>query len=234
MKIFVIDDDIIARMALIDVIKSVGGSAYRIIELDSGDAAWEMLQGDGVPPMLVCCDIRMPGMSGLNVLEKVRGWEKTRELPFVLISSSNDAETIKKAATMAVTGYIVKPFVHEDASARLTRFLTLARSNSMEAPAQTIERLKITTDRYNAYLSGMRSQIAQLFAEINVASDAAQFERINSKIDAFKTGCSSLGLWRAAKLLDSVRLPKSGDAHALESLTEILQHIQYQTYTTAK
>ncbi|MDH4451472.1 MAG: response regulator [Rhodoferax sp.] len=231
MKILVIDDDMIARMALIDVIREVGGNPYRLVELDSGDAAWPLFQRDVVPPMLVCCDIRMPGMSGLELLEKVRALESGKRLPFVLISSSSDVDTITRAASLGVTGYIVKPFEQQEASARLGRFLALARGHSMEEPAHTVARLKINTDRYNHYLWGLRSQITQLLGDMHMATDMAHYARMNAKVEAIKKACQSLGLWRAVHLLEPVRMPVSPEAYVLEALHEIRQHIQYQTYS---
>jgi two-component system chemotaxis response regulator CheY len=153
LKIFVVDDDLISRMALIDAINSVGGDVFDLVEYESGDDAWRALQGKGVPPMLICCDIRMPGISGLELLEKVRAKSETKDLPFVLISSANDAETIKKAVASGVSGFIVKPFAHDDAKTRMSKALNLARHKSIESPAETMTRLKLSLERYRAYLS---------------------------------------------------------------------------------
>lgn len=231
MKIFVIDDDVVARIALIDVIRTIAGSIYQVVEFESGDAAWGALQSGDVGPMLVCCDIRMPGLSGLDLLQRVRQSATMADLPFVLISSINDLETIRKAVTMDVTGYIVKPFVPEDASARMIKVLNLARNKCMELPAQTLVRLKITSSRYSAYLSGMRAQIAQLFTEINAASQAEHFERITQKTEALQAGCLTLGLWRAANLLGAVRPSGADSTLLIDALSEINQHLQYQTYS---
>lgn len=234
MKIFVVDDDIVARMSLIDVIKSAGGNAYRPVEFDSGDAAWDAIQGTGVPPVMACCDIRMPGMSGLDLLEKVRGSPHINDLPFVMITSKSDTETINQSIAMGVTGYIVKPFVEKDASVRMTRALNLARSRMMETPGQAMARLKLIDTKYIAYLSGIRSQIAQLFSEIHMATTLEHYERINRKIETLKNGCATLGLWRATRLLELLKVPDTSQEQVTESLSEISQHIQYQTYSIDK
>jgi two-component system chemotaxis response regulator CheY len=234
LKIFVIDDDMISRMALIDVIESTGTDGFQLVEFESGDAAWAALQGKDIPPAMVCCDVRMPGISGIDLLRNIRGFARTQEIPFVLISSANDADTIKSAASLGVTGFIVKPFAHDDAIPRMTKALSLARNKAMESPTQTIARLKLTQDRYLTYLNGLRSQIKSLAEECNQSDAGEALVKVKQKCDALKSACTTLGLWRSSQLIEFAKKEAQDVNTVLDFFSEITQHIHYQTMSTGK
>jgi len=132
MEIYCIDDDMISRMALVDIVQPTVGAGANLIEFDGAVEAWARLQTAATLPALVCCDVRMPEMTGLEFLEKVRGEPKTRDLPVCLITSANDPETIKKAMSLQVTGFLIKPFTHDDAVTRLNKVMSVVRNRQME------------------------------------------------------------------------------------------------------
>ncbi len=59
---------------------------------------------------LLICDWNMPKMSGLDLLKAVRGCEQTRELPFIMVTSSAELGRVREAATSGVSDYLIKPF----------------------------------------------------------------------------------------------------------------------------
>ncbi len=88
---------------------------YHVVELDSGaslDAEARRLEALGSVPSLIVSDIRMPGMSGLEVLRRVRalGWE----IPIVLVTAFGDEETLNDAARDGATVVFSKPFDLDD------------------------------------------------------------------------------------------------------------------------
>ena len=65
-------------------------------------------------PRLAILDIKMPGMSGLEVLEKLKGNERTKNLPIIIMSSSDEPQDIAKAYDCGANGYLVKPNRFQD------------------------------------------------------------------------------------------------------------------------
>ena len=68
MQVLIADDDMISRMALVDVLSAM--DSVKISQADSGDKAWQMLL-DGFQPDLCCFDVRMPGISGLELFRRL-------------------------------------------------------------------------------------------------------------------------------------------------------------------
>jgi len=231
MEIYVVDDDLISRMALIDVAGGVMGSSAIYTEFETADAAWEQLNKGEALPSLVCCDIRMPGMSGLELLAKVRGLAKTKDLSFCLISSANDPDTIKKAVAHGVSGFLIKPFSHDDATARLTKVLAEVRAKTMEPPKATMSRLKITAERYKTYITGLRGQISQLISEVDASTNEESWNKVIQKCATLESGCVTLGMRNAALTLGRVKDGKYERIELMKDLTEIVQQFQYQIYS---
>ncbi|MBN8549260.1 MAG: response regulator [Deltaproteobacteria bacterium] len=61
---------------------------------------------------LCLCDLKMPKMNGLGVLEEVR--KHRPSLPFVLMSAHASTEEIDRAQELGATGFLSKPFTPED------------------------------------------------------------------------------------------------------------------------
>jgi two-component system chemotaxis response regulator CheY len=228
MNLYLVDDDLIARMALVDVVESMtAGQGFKLTEFDSGQSAWLDLSTSPVAPDLVFCDVRMPGLSGLDLLQKMRELPATRHIPFVLISSASDAETIRRAVSLGANGYIVKPFSHDEVAPRLTKYFQMAKSKTMEEPSETIKRLKITRDRYLTYLGGLSAQIKQLIVEVRTSEVDRALGKVREKADPLISSCTTLGLWRASQLMGMAK--NAPIEKVLDLLSEITQHLHQQT-----
>ena len=64
---------------------------------------------DNVPPKLVLLDMKMPRMDGLQVLAKLKGVERTRTIPVVMLTSSREESDLLDSYKLGVNSYIVKP-----------------------------------------------------------------------------------------------------------------------------
>lgn len=66
-------------------------------------------EGIGALPRLVLLDLHMPRLGGLEVLERLRADERTRLLPVVILSSSDQESDEHEAYRLGANGYIKKP-----------------------------------------------------------------------------------------------------------------------------
>jgi two-component system response regulator len=61
------------------------------------------------PPRIVLLDLKLPKISGLEVLKIVKEDERTSHIPIVIVTSSREEPDIKKAYEYGVNSYVVKP-----------------------------------------------------------------------------------------------------------------------------
>ena len=69
-----------------------------------------------VMPAVVVLDLNLPGLSGLEVLERIRGTEETRRIPVVVLTSSEDENQIEAAYSRGANSYVQKPHDPSDFS----------------------------------------------------------------------------------------------------------------------
>ena len=71
------------------------------------EGAWA--DRDGSMPRLVLLDLKMPRMDGLQVLARLKGDARTRNLPVVMLTSSREEGDLVGSYALGVNSYIVKP-----------------------------------------------------------------------------------------------------------------------------
>ena len=81
-----------------------GKEAYDGLTRQTGDGG-----GGGGLPRLAIVDIKMPGMNGLELLEKIKTDDRLRSLPVIIMSSSDEPRDIARAYDTGANGYLVKP-----------------------------------------------------------------------------------------------------------------------------
>lgn len=90
--------------------------ANRVITVKDGVEAMEYLRCEGQyktrrkgHPAVILLDIKMPRMDGMEVLKAIRGDEKLRTIPVVMLTSSREEPDLKKCYELGVNAYVVKP-----------------------------------------------------------------------------------------------------------------------------
>jgi len=208
MNVLVVDDDVVARMMLMHLVDSCGSHA--IVEADDGADAWRQLEA-GLRPDIVFCDLRMPHLSGLELLQRVRHHPLLASLPFVLVSAASDSATMDEAAQAGASGYIVKPFRHDDVRIQFERLFPPADAHNAtdahdandandEAPDAVVRRLGIDIERLRLYLDGLGRQLQAAQAGLAEGAEGAQ------QLARLRAGCSMLGLHSAAEALEQAPL----------------------------
>ena len=200
MKVLVVDDDVVSRMVLMHLIDSCG--VHDIVEAEDGAAAWEQLEG-GLRPALCFCDMRMPRLSGMELLQRVKADPALNAMPFVLISSANDRDTVDGASAAGAAGYIVKPFQGDDVRPSLQRAGGQPDAWPAEAPADTQTRLGVGAERLQAYLLGFDAQLSAFAGDIDRLCARDETAALRQQLERLQVGCATLGLTGAADALMS-------------------------------
>jgi DNA-binding response OmpR family regulator len=104
-RILIADDDSVIRRLVASVVKQ---DAHEPLLAGDGEEAWELLQEE--PVDLAILDLAMPGMSGLDVLEKVRTSETLADLPVIILTASGQESDEARATDFRVSRLRMKPF----------------------------------------------------------------------------------------------------------------------------
>jgi len=108
LSILYVDDEADIRMIVEMALQLRPGITVRTAV--SGDAAIEMLQGDGWRPDLLMIDVMMPGLTGPELLERLRADPETAELPIIFVTARARPQDIQAYIAQGALGVITKPF----------------------------------------------------------------------------------------------------------------------------
>ena len=115
-RILIVDDEETIRLALRKFLRSRG---YEVEIAGSGDQAMQTLDRDSFSLML--CDVRMPGMTGVQVVPLAR--QKDRDLAIIMLTAVNDAATATEVLASGATDYLMKPVELADLQQAVDRAL---------------------------------------------------------------------------------------------------------------
>ncbi len=101
--ILLVDDN---EFVLRPLSRYLGEEGYRVLEARSGDEALSKVEDD---VDLVILDVMMPGLSGIEVLERLRESHSENELPVVMATATSGSDQIVRAFELGANDYITKP-----------------------------------------------------------------------------------------------------------------------------
>lgn len=108
MKILVADDDAVSRTLIVEILKSAH-AGYDTLLADDGTKAWETLQTNpDVKAAIV--DLSMPGMTGLDWIDRVKADTRFSHLPIIVCTASTDRATVASVGARGISNFLAKPF----------------------------------------------------------------------------------------------------------------------------
>ncbi|MBN2519451.1 MAG: response regulator [Bacteroidales bacterium] len=122
-KILIVEDDLLFRTYVKNIIKSLG---YDCIEAENGKKGLEQFMAE--KPHLIISDIQMPGMSGIEMLQKIR--EMKSEVIFVVMTFFDSEEWAIKALNAGANNYLKKPINKDKLVHLLKKYYTIAQSRT--------------------------------------------------------------------------------------------------------
>lgn len=220
-KILVVDDEMINLM----MVRRILESDYEVLTSQSAEDALEYLETE--LPSLILLDIHMPGMSGLEMLERLHHNDRFLGVPVIFLTANDDINAEIRGFELGADDFIKKPFVSAVVKRRVERCIDmyhLHRNMQEEIQRQTekaekrrkevellsreiIQALATAIDAKDIYTKGHSSRVADYSAILakHLGWSDAQVERLHYKAllhDVGKIGVPDRVLNKNGRLTD--------------------------------
>ncbi|MBX9730204.1 MAG: response regulator [Sphingomonas sp.] len=180
--ILAVDD---SRTNLTIVGRRLAHLGYLVVLSDNGHEALDLIAARGFDMVLL--DMVMPGMSGLHVLNEIRGNRETADLPVIMVTGRSDAGAAIEALAAGADDHVAKPFDFQVLAARIDRvidrarrFAELKRSNATLDARIAARAMELGETRVE--LAETRADRLRLIASLQMLND--RFERLSGTSDA--------------------------------------------------
>lgn len=147
--ILIIDDDAHIGNMLEEALSKEG---YRISRAYSGTEALLVLSG--IRPDLILLDLMLPGLSGEDVLPKLKG------IPVIVVSAKVDIDNKVDLLLSGAVDYVTKPFHTKELLARIVVHLRTA-SNTTVSPALTFDDIALNTDTHTVTINDTKIKLTR-------------------------------------------------------------------------
>ena len=111
LNILIVDDSSLTRKAIRRIIDMIDLDAELTLEAEDGQKALEVIAENHID--LVLADLNMPVMDGMEMIYNLRGDEKTKSIPVVIVSTESSTARVEKLLAEGVNNYLHKPFTPE-------------------------------------------------------------------------------------------------------------------------
>jgi len=119
--VLLVDDDR-ADQEIIKRIAEQGATSARLVIVSSGQDALDYLAkknkfegaGDAPTPDLILLDLNMPGLTGLDVLSRIRNDTQTKRIPVVVLTTSDREADVLQSYERGANTYLTKPVKFEE------------------------------------------------------------------------------------------------------------------------
>ncbi len=154
--VLVVDDERNIRRTLQLVLE---GEGYRFLGAETAEQPLAILASPDTPVDLAVFDVKLPDMSGLDALAKLRSDEATRDIPIIVISGHATVGDAVQAIKLGASDFFEKPLARE-------RVLVSVR-NVLHASKALRELARVTEQQLQRYeMIGQSAVIQRLFHEI--------------------------------------------------------------------
>ncbi len=125
-----IDDEVLALRAL-----RKHQVRSQVVVARDGQEAIDYLSGEQSPPQLILLDLHLPRLSGLEVLQYIRNQPRTRLLPVVVLTTSDQDRDRLESYQLGANSYIRKPIDYRDFSDVVKRLSEYWLGTNLPPPA---------------------------------------------------------------------------------------------------
>jgi putative two-component system response regulator len=163
-RILVVDDEATMRRLLEKLLRMEG---YDVLLASSGEQALAELFKHGADTVLL--DMRMPGMTGLEVCRQIRNHPKTLHTPVVFITAVNDRELRRRGMEAGADDFLSKPFDEVELLARIRNSVRVRRYyDNIE---QQREQLEVAVHERTAALNEAIAKLTQIQVDLRASQE---------------------------------------------------------------
>ncbi len=183
LHLLVVDDELGMRLSIERALKAYATSFedievdvdFRITTADSGEAALEAAAKD--PPQIILLDYKLPGMSGLDVLQALM--EARTEALIVMITAYASLETAVQATKIGAFDFLAKPFTPIEVKAAVHK---TAKHYMIQAQARKLagERRQIRFEFLSVLAHELKSPLAAVEGNLRILRDHAAGDAIGA------------------------------------------------------
>lgn len=119
-KILSVDDSKLIRTIVNGVVDVLG---YDFLGAANAQEALDILETDWEDIALIVLDVNMPGMSGFELLEQLKGTERYKPIPVMMVTTESERVGIIRAVKAGAVNYLCKPFAPEELAVRMQESL---------------------------------------------------------------------------------------------------------------
>jgi len=188
-SVLIVDDEPIVRESIRDWLKDAG---YQVATAESGEEALEMIEKQDFSVMVV--DIRLPGQTGIMVLEEVkaqRPWIKS-----IIITAYPSEQTVSEAKKLGAIDYLIKPIAPDDLERLIRETLdsvgqepTVTTEVEVQPKPPTVEVVAVKKS-FIITKEGLKSVVENLIKETElVGVKSRQGKYVYDKIANFEELC---------------------------------------------
>ena len=107
-SVLCVEDEVELREDMVEELEDAG---FTVIGVDCAENALKILKSESFS--LIICDIRLPGISGIDLLKQVRKHEGNVKIPFIVMSAYDDPPLRCSLKKNGASGFLVKPVDYE-------------------------------------------------------------------------------------------------------------------------
>jgi adenylate cyclase len=189
-RILVVDDNASNRDLLSRRLQRQG---HTVLQAENGAGALRLVEEEALD--LVLLDLMMPGMSGYDVLARLKGDPRHRDIPVIMISALSELDSVVRCIEAGAEDYLAKPFDRTLLRARVGS--SLEKKHMRDREREMVEALRVEKERSEQLLlnilpkaivtrlHGGETLIADQLTDVTILfADLVGFTRLSSQLSA--------------------------------------------------
>ena len=197
MSILIVEDNPVNAKILTIHLQKAG---YGTIVAHSAKEALECLMSN--PRIrLVITDIMMSGMSGLQLLERIKGLPELKDIPVIMCSSLADLETVKKAMRAGCKHYLIKP-VDKNNLLRNVREALKHSKLILKDKKEVMTRLGLDKNSYEEIAKIFLAMVKDKIIQLKKQTADEDSERFSMQVAELSENAISFGAERLEEALE--------------------------------